>query len=194
MVSHPWLRVDSSRRGRWQSFWRMSVKVWNTWPCLTLIGVSVARSSEVHVRTLLERTVCCCWSIRPHIWATCVLKTESPNETHTGTQKCCVCTCIPGIRRTGWQKRGGLSRLKWYSENNLMDISSLWFYFFLNRLDALLLCLLSVPLHVVTVVWWQRAAVSHSKRACSALVSDQSLMPNTSHELKLITLCLIFPI
>lgn len=42
----------------------------NAWACLTLLGVSVARSRELHVRTtsapnefLLEE---------PHVWATCV--------------------------------------------------------------------------------------------------------------------------
>ena len=115
--------------------------------------------------------VCFCWSAGPHIWATCVFETESPNETHIGTQNCCVCSCIPGSRLTGWQKkkkkwgddchgRNGILGIIWWTPHCYSFIS---FFTVWNSLKALLLCLFPPCLAAVTVLFWQRAAVSHWK-------------------------------
>lgn len=39
---------------------------------------------RVHVRTSLDRKSSFCWTAGPHIGATCVFGTRSPNETHIG--------------------------------------------------------------------------------------------------------------
>lgn len=168
----------------------MCVKSYNTWPCLTSFGVSVARSSGC---TLGPHwiTVCFCWTAGPHIWATCVFETQSPNETHIGLQKCCVCSCIPGSKLTGWQRgddchdSNGIPGIIWWTSRYYSFIS-FWIVW------KLCYCVCFSCLVAVTVIFWQRAAVSHLKtHTCSVLVSDQSHMPNTSHGVKLITLYLI---
>lgn len=112
----------------------------NTWPCLTLLSVSMACSSDLHIWTSLDRSLFLLEDWATYLSHMCVWD-RNPNEIHIGTQKCCACSCIPGSRLAGWQKREWLSRLKRYTRNYLMDTLLLLFYSLLKGLEHLLLCL-----------------------------------------------------
>lgn len=151
----------------------------------------MARSIEVHFRTSLDLFLLDHWAT--YLSHMCVLDTQPKWNTHWAAE-------VLRLQLHSWKqtrrltKTGWLSPLKRYSGNYSVDISQLLFYFFLNSLEASLMCLF-LCLAAVTTVVWQRAAVSHCRiHTRSVLVSDQSHTPNTSNELKLITLYLICPI
>lgn len=142
-VLQQWFTVDSSVEGCDRASEECVLNLRTRGP----VWLSLVSLRHVPVRCTLGpgwSTVCFCWSAGPHIWATCVFETVGPNETHIGTEKCCVCSCIPGSRLRGWHGRddchawpwNGILGIIWWTSHHYIR-----FYFFLNDLEPKLLCL-----------------------------------------------------